>query len=142
MSLASQKALYGKMAGDTTLTGMLASPPPPNAQSIYYEIAPPAASKPYVIFDLNAGTPDFAMTAKNFDDEVWLVKAVVEGIDPTVASTIKDRLEVLLTDAALSIAGKTHRLSRPTAAVVYAEDVDGQTIRHAGHLFRLIYTAN
>lgn len=140
MSAASQKALYGKMAGDTTLTNLLGSPPTGYSKSIFYEIAPTGAAFPYVIFQEQASTPSYAMTALAFDNEVWVIQAIDRSTSSTVARAIADRLDALLTDGAITIAGKTQRYLRRISGVNYSETSGDQRFIHAGHQFRLVFT--
>ena len=61
MSVAIRRALYGVMAGDTTLNALLGTPPTGFAKSLYYQQAPQGAGFPYIIFQHQAGTPAYAM---------------------------------------------------------------------------------
>lgn len=138
MSVAVRRALYGKMSGDVTLTAMLASPPTGRSKSIYYQRAPQGADFPYVVFSKQSGTAIYGLTARAYDTEVWLVKAVDRSEDSDVAENIASRLDALLTDGTLSISGRTQLYLRRESDVDYAEDSDGVTFHHAGSLFRLI----
>lgn len=139
MSVATRRAIYGKMAGDATLTGMLGTPAPGYSKSIYYQRAPASAGFPYVIFTKQAGTPRYAIGARAFDNEVWFIKAVDRSDTADVADNIASRLDALLTDGTISISGKTQLLLRRESDVDYPEDADGVIYRHSGSLFRLIY---
>lgn len=144
MSVATRRAIYGKLAGDSTLNALLGTPATGYTKSIYYEDAPTGAGFPYIIFNKQAGTPRYAMAANAMDTEVWLIKGVdkmdkartlsADGVD-----NISSRLDALLTDAALSISGKTQLYLRRDSDLDYAEITDGATYRHAGSNFRLIY---
>lgn len=152
MSLASRRALYGKLSGDTTLTNMLATPPgepgslaAQYSKAIWYEIAQEGATFPYVILQQQAGTPRYALTtngaAPAFDNEVWTIKGVDKSTSGDVADNIAVRIDALLTDGTISISGKTQLyLRRDTDLPPYAEVRDGVVYRHSGALFRLIYT--
>lgn len=140
MSVAVRRALYGKLSGDTTLTAMLANPASGYSKAIYYEVAPQGAAFPYVIFSKQSGTPSYALTARNFDNDIWLIKAVDRSDSADVADNIASRLDALLTDGTVSISGRTQCYLRRESDVDYSETVDGTTYRHAGSLFRLIYT--
>ena len=59
MSKNIRQALYGKMAGDSTLTAMLGTASAGYAQSIYYQQAPSDAQFPYVVFFQSSGTPNY-----------------------------------------------------------------------------------
>lgn len=142
MSVPIRRALYGKLASDSTLTALLGAPPIGYAQSIYYQVAPPGASFPYVVLSKQAGTPRYAISRKAYDSEVWLVKGVDRDTEDRRsadrAEDVASRLDELLTDGTLSISGRTQLLLRRESDVDYPE-VDGDvTYRHSGATFRLI----
>lgn len=143
MSVAVRRALYGKMSGDATLTGMLGTPPSGYSKAIYYQAAPKGAGFPYIVFNKQASTPRYAIGARAYDNEVWLIKAVIRssgpgGDSPDDADNIASRLDVLLTDGTISISGATQLYLRRESDVDYAETADGALYRHAGANFRLI----
>lgn len=145
MSLAIRRAVYGKLAGDVTLVAMLNQTPPTGyAKSIYYQQAPANAGFPYVIFSKMSGVPRYAIGARAFDNDIWLVKGVVRADPKTAGSAdtvdnIASRLDALLTDGTLSISGKTQLHLRRDSDVDYPEEADGVIYQHAGSTFRLIY---
>lgn len=139
MSVAVRRALYGKLAADTTLVNLLGTAAPGYAKNIYYQRAPAKAQYPLVIFNKQAGVPRYAIGARAYDNELWLIKAVDRSDTADPADNISSRLDVLLTDATISISGKTQLLLRRESDVDYPEDADGVTYRHSGALFRLIY---
>lgn len=141
MSTAVRRALYGKLAGDTTLNSLLASPPSGWSKSIYYEVAPEGASYPFIIINKQSSVPTGAFGDPSaFDSDVWLVKAVDRGMSADAAEAVAERVTALLNDASLSISGATLAYIRRQADVDYAEVSNGQSFRHAGSLFRLITT--
>lgn len=139
MSVAVRRAIYGKMAGDTTLTAMLAAPPSGVTKSIYHQTAVLGAQLPYVIFHKQAGTPRYAMSALAMDDEVWTIKGVSEGGSVDTVDGIASRLDGLLTDGVITISGKIQLYLRRESDVEYGEVIDGVSYHHAGALFRLVY---
>lgn len=138
-----RKALYGKMAGDTTLNNLLATPPAGYSKSIFYALAPAGAAFPYVIFHKQAGTPRnvLANGGPGYQEDVWLIKGVdhPDGTDSDVAESIQTRLDALLTDATLSISGETLLALRRESDQGFAEVQNGETYQHAGALFRLVH---
>lgn len=144
MSVAVRRALYGKMAADVTLTGMLGPAPSGFAKSIYYQAAPDGAEFPYIIFNKQSGTPRYAIGERAYDDDVWLIKGVIRssgpgGDSPDVADNIASRLDALLTDGTISISARTQLYLRRVSDVDFSEVSDGTLYRHAGSNFRLIY---
>jgi hypothetical protein len=77
-----RRALYGKMAGDTTLNNLLATPPQGSSKSIYYAVAPQGASFPYVLFDKSSGVPTYTMQTGTsaMENTIWLIKAVDQSL--------------------------------------------------------------
>lgn len=139
MSIAPRRAIYGKLAGDTTLTSMLGTPPAGKSQNIYDGVAFQNAGFPYVVLNKQSGTPAYALGSRAYDNEVWLIKGVDRGTDADVVEAISARLDALLTDATISISGRTQLYLRRISDVDYAEVVDGTIYRHSGSLFRLVY---
>ncbi len=138
MSVAIRRGIYGKLAGDTTLTNLLGTAAPGYSKSIYYQQAPAGAGFPYVIFSKQSSVPTYAISARMYDSDIWLIKAVDRSDTADTADNIASRLEALLTDAELSISGKTQLLLRRESDVDYPETTDGELYRHSGSTFRLI----
>lgn len=142
MTTSRRRAIYGRLAGDTTLTGMLGTPPAGYSQNIFYQSAPDNPDFPIVIFNKQSGVPTQAMHDPTaLDNDVWLVKAVDHASSADTAEAIADRIKTLLNDASLSIAGGEVLLFlRRMSDVDYEEVTSGETYKHAGSLFRLIVT--
>jgi hypothetical protein len=138
MSVAVRRAIYGKLSGDTTLTNLLGTAAPGYTKSIYYQQAPEKAGFPYVVFSKQSSTPRYALGARLYDNDLWLIKAVDRRDTADGADAIASRLDALLTDASLSISGKTQLYLRRESDVDYPETSDGVVYHHAGSLFRLI----
>jgi len=139
MSVATRRALYGKLSGDTTLNTLLATPPTGYSKNIFYEVAPQGAQFPYVILSKQAGTPAYALGGRAVDNDIWMVKGVDRSGTADAVDNIADRLDALLTDGSISISGRTQLYLRRESDVTYAEVTDGVVYRHAGSLYRLIY---
>jgi len=139
MSVAVRRALYGKMAGDGTLISMLGTPPTGYNQSIFHDVAPSGSRYPYVVFKQQTGTPTYALGARAFDNDLWLIKGVDGNQDSDPVDAIASRLDALLTDGTISISGRTQLYLRRESDVPFSEVVNGVLIRHHGSLFRLIY---
>lgn len=138
-----RRALYGKLAGDTTLTNMLGTPGAGFNKAIYFSVAPEDAQFPYVLFSKQAGTPTYALTRGTpaYQDDVWQVKGVdhPSSTDSDTAEAIQARLLALLTDTTLSISGEDLLYLRPYSDVQFAEAQSGEIYHHAGGLFRLTH---
>jgi hypothetical protein len=138
MSTAMRRALYGKLAGDTTLTSLLAAPVSGYSKSIYYRQAPENATFPFVVFFKQSGMPRESFhTPSIMDTETWQVRAVDHNTSQDPAEAIRDRFVTLLNDAVLSISGRTLLKLRRETDVEYPEVVDGELYVHVGVLFRV-----
>lgn len=139
MSTAIRRAVYGKLAGDTTLNNLLATPATGYAKAIYFQVAPGGAQTPYVVFSKQSGVPTEAMGDPSaMENDVWLVKAVDHSTTADPAEAIDARVTVLLNDANLTISGATTLYLRRQSDVQYPEVTDGETYQHVGSLFRLV----
>jgi hypothetical protein len=139
MSTPVRRALYGKLASDTTLTGLLGTPATGYTKSIYYQEAPSGAGFPFVILNKQSGVPTGAFSdPAALDTDVWLIKAVDRASSADAAEAVQARVQALLNDATLSISGATHLYLRRESDVDYSEVSSGVTYRHAGSLFRLM----
>lgn len=140
MSQAIRRALYGKMAGDTTLNNLLATPPTGYSKSIYHQQAPEHAKYPFVVFSKSAGTPTETLGDPSaLETDVWLIKGMDRSSSADVVDTIASRLITLLSDASLSISGASLLYLRRDSDVEYPEVTDGVAYQHAGSLWRVIY---
>ncbi len=143
MSTPVRRALYGKMSGDTTLNGLLATAPGGYSKSIYYQVAPEGAGFPFVVFAKQSSTPSYALADRLLDEDVWLVKGVARSesshADADTVDAIASRLDDLLTDGTISISGRIQLYLRRESDVDYAEVEDGVIYQHAGSLYRLMY---
>lgn len=145
MSTATRRALYGTMAGDTTLNGLLGTPAPGYAHSIYYQSAPDTAAYPLVIFNKQAGNPTEAFADPDaLDTEIWLIKGVDHNSIAGPAEAVSERLAALLNDNPVSIAGSESTAPyqpylRRQSDVDYQELASGETYVHSGSLYRLVY---
>lgn len=136
---ATRRGIYGKLAGDTTLNNLLATPPSAYSKSIYFHEAPQNATYPFVIFSKQSGTPTQAFADPSvFDSDVWLIKGVDRNSSADPAEAIAARIVALLNDATLSISGATNLFLRRQSDVQYPEDSDGVLFQHVGCLFRLV----
>jgi hypothetical protein len=139
VSTAVRRAIYGKLAGDGTLTGMLGTAPAGMSQNIFHNEAPDNAPFPFVIFSKSSGVPTEAFHDPSaLETDVWLVKAVDRSDTADTAEAISERIKVLLNDATLSISGAVCLYLRRQSDVEYPELVEGNSYRHVGSLYRLV----
>lgn len=141
MSTPVRRAIYGKLAGDTTLNNLLGTPATGHSKSIYHSEVPQGAAFPFVIFNKSTGNPTEAFGVPSaLENDVWLVKGVDRSTSADTAEAIQARIQTLLNDASLSISGSTLLYLRRQSDVEYPEVTNGVTYRHAGALYRLVTT--
>jgi hypothetical protein len=140
VATAIRRALYGKLAADTTLNNLLGTPASGYSKAIYHQQAPAGATYPFVVFNKQAGTPTEAFNDPSaYDTDIWLVKAVDRDTSADDAEAIADRVQVLLNDATLSISGGELMYLRRQSDVQFSEVTQGVTYQHAGSLYRLVW---
>ena len=140
MSTPVRRALYGRLASDTTLNNLLGTPPTGYSKSIYHQQAPAGAAYPLIVINKQSGTPTEAFTDPSaLETDVWMVKAVDRSNSADTAEAAAARVITLLNDAALSISGSTTLYLRRQSDVEFPEVTDGITYKHVGALFRLIF---
>ena len=140
MSNAVRRAVYGKLAGDTTLNNLLGTPATGYSKAIYHNAAPGAAAFPYITFNKQAGTPTEAFSDPSaLETDIWQVKAVDKDTSATDAEAVAARVQSLLNDATLSISGGTLLYLRRQSDVEFEEVTDGVRYQHVGALYRLVW---
>ena len=140
MSTAVRRAIYGRLSSDSTLGNLLATAPTGYTKSIFHDFAPDNASFPYVLFHKQSGVPTEAFNDPSaLEDDVWLVKGVDKNASADTVEAIQARVQALLNDSTLSISGATHLYLRRQSDVEFPEVREGDTYRHAGALYRLVY---
>ena len=141
MATPTRRAIYGKLSGDSTLNNLLGTPPAGYSKSIFHQEAPAGARHPFVIFQKQSGSPTETFGDPDaLENDVWLVKAIDRSTSADIAEAIQARIRTLLNDAALSISGHTHLYLRRQSDVEYPETSDGVSYKHAGSLFRLVFS--
>jgi hypothetical protein len=134
-----ERGLYSKLTGDGTLMALTAT-----ATSVYPDVAPQDAALPFIIFSPSGqSTDEYVLGARAFETLDYLVKAVAAGFDPEAANDISERIDALLTNGTVTVAGYTvgmvHRLGR----VSYPERGDaGDFFQHRGAVYRFMVDPN
>lgn len=126
-----RSALYTRLTGDTTLTGLLSA-----TDAVFHQRAPQDAQTPYVIFQKTSGNPRYTF-ADHLQYETWMVKGVARGLGGR-AEDIAARLDIVLTDAPIAPAGHDVLYLRRETDIDYPEDDGAETFRHVGATYRLI----
>lgn len=126
-----RKAIYDRLATDTTLTAMA------TGTRIYDTQAPPGATLPYIIFQIQSGGAR-PIIPRRLYEWVFVVKVVTSGMIATTGEDIIARVDYLLENHALVISGyNTYWLHRESPDLDYYENTDGNTYRHIGGSWRM-----
>ena len=142
MATPARRALYGKLAGDTTLNNLLATPPTGYSQVASTTSRPPPAQRSRSWFSKQAGRPTEALADPSaFENDMWLVKAVdrattadpAEAISARVVDPVERRgpLDLRQHDACTCVASPTWTIPKSRTASRY---------QHVGSLYRLVFT--
>ncbi len=126
------KALREKLLADATLVAMLADP-----KAVWEDVAPQGSGHPFIVINLHTGPKEFTFEGLAFDKPLYLIKAVDKSSSAVKAGDIAARVQVVLTDAMLNVAGRQHCYLRPENVVSYSEVEGSNTYRHRGDLYRL-----
>lgn len=128
-------ALTARLAGDATLTGMLAE----GTAGIYDTLAPQGlGGTAFVVFNKQAGSARYTIGATHaWDEHVYTVKVVAQGASAAAAGTIAARVDTVLNQLPLTTTGPDNFHLRREGDIEYPEVTDGITRWHSGHLYRL-----
>lgn len=126
-----ETALQAKLAGDATLVGL-------GVQGVFHRRAPQGQAEPVVVFNQQSAVDYYTHAGRAYRDLVYLVKAIDQSESAARAGQIADRLDALLTDQPLTVAGWTV-IARPRRFidVDYDEPAEGIIYQHLGGLFRV-----
>jgi hypothetical protein len=125
-----REALYAALAGDAQLNNL--------TTGIHHQTAPQNAATPYIVFNKQAGTPDWAFQGDPIQSDVWQVKAIDRGPSASTAEDIAIRIDTVLTDAALNVDDHAHLYLRRESDIDYPEQDGAETYHHVGALYRLL----
>lgn len=133
-SKAVRQALYTKLNVASVTTSLAQG-----SASLIHAVAPSSATYPLVIFNEQSGTPTHQFGGDHFDEQVWLVKAIVKGGSSSTAEDVAKAIADVLDFQNLSIAGANHMYLAREGDVTYAEVVNGETYRHHGAYYRVTF---
>lgn len=125
-------ALYTTLTGDGPLTALLATP-----TSVHYEVAPEHAQFPLIIFNRQAGTPEWQFRLASLQRDVWLVKAVDLASSASGAEDIAARIDVVLNGSRPAVDGRRVLAILRESDVTYPETDGADVYRHEGGLYRV-----
>ena len=138
-----RRAIYGSLTSNGSLIAQLGPAASGYAQAIYHDDAPQDAQYPFVIFSKSSGVPTEAFSANGasaLENDIWMIKAVDRNSTADQAEAIADLVKTQLNDRTLSISGGICLYLRRQSDIEYTELSEGVQYRHAGSLYRLIYT--
>lgn len=126
-----ETALYGRLAGGTALTALLAG-----TASIYNSLAPPGSAHDLIVFS-HQGGGDENLTPSRMRNVVYLVKGISTQGMPR-AGQIDAAIDTLLHNQPLSVGGWANFWLAREGDVRYSELADdGKRYFHSGGLYRV-----
>ena len=126
--------LFTKLTGAGGLTALLAG-----TASVYGYLAPLNENGPYVVFNKQAGVPEYTFGGTAVENLVYQVRGVTAGPNMGAAGSIAKQIDVALNDQALTVSGYTHLYCRREGDIAYVEtDPGGQRWNHSGALYRIV----
>jgi Protein of unknown function (DUF3168) len=134
MSDSFRSAVFAKLNSDSTLTSLLAT-----TSSIYHIRAPLDAAFPYIIIQKQAGAPVWSFAGPPMNNQLWMFKGVDRAASAGRAEDIAKRMDVVLTDAALTLTDGTLLYLRRETDIDYPEEGDPDFIVHnVGGSYRVV----
>lgn len=131
-------ALYEFLAGETSITNLLAN----GADSICEDQGGENEERPFLIYSEAAGVPLYSLgEGLLYDAFAYQVKAVVDGSSAKPAAVIRDAVEAVLSDGALSIPDRNVVVVDKISNVRMTETIGGTRYNHRGGIYR-IWTEN
>lgn len=126
-------ALYTKL-NTASVTNQLAA----GSASLFHEVAPGGAQYPMVIFGRQSSVAVKNFGGNAFDNQMWRVKAVVQGQSSSVAEDIAKAVSDLLDFGTLTITGGTLLHLSRESDFDYVETSNDSQFRHHGAVYRVV----
>lgn len=133
-SAAIDAAILAKLSGDAQLTTLAPG-------GVFRGTSPQGAAQPFVIVDLVTHQDEWQIgQASAYESAVYLVKAVQGSTSGAGAQAAADRIDALLNNAALSVAGYDLMLCAREERIAYLEvdDASDHRFQHRGGLYRVM----
>lgn len=127
-----EKALYARLSGDATLTGLAPG-------GVWRGVAPVSTSGVAVIFAQASENDQYTLADRAVSESSYLVKAVAPGESATPAWNAADRIDALLTDANIALETGTLLSIRRERVTSFTELDGGEQYQHAGGYY-IIWT--
>lgn len=106
-------AVVSTLANDATLAALM-------PDGVWFDLAPAGLTK-FVIVSLATHADDYVFGGSAFEKSTYLVKAVDQNVSGATVKTSAARIQTLLQDATLTIAGYHHLLLQRQERVRYVE---------------------
>jgi len=106
-------ALLAALNGDGALLAL-------TPDKAYLDVAPSGATR-YVVISLLIGRDEPMQGGRAYEEEVWQVKAVIKSNSTLTAMAAAARIDLLLDQQPLAIAGYAHMLTRRIEPVALTE---------------------
>lgn len=134
MTVRVKVGIVAKLRGDSTLASYLAA----GTASIYNGIGAQDSVAPKVTVHKQAGTPQYTLSAKAWENEIYTIKAITKGPSMGLAGTIAERIDAVLSDQQISVSGGSAFYLRRESDIEYQESVEGGVVfNHIGGMYRV-----
>lgn len=123
-------ALTTLLTGDATLMALATG-------GVHSQRVPQDTSPPYVVFAQQTGLDHYSFAKRAWEERFYLVRGITKGSDADSADDIAARIDLILNDATLTVAGYTNIVCRRVQPIEYPESPDGVEYHHAGGIYRI-----
>lgn len=127
-----EKAIYAKLSGDSTLTGLAPG-------GVWHGMAPTGTSGVIVVFSQVSGIDAYTLAQRATTTSNYLVKAIAPGESATPAWDAANRIDALLTDQSLTLDSGSVMSVRRERIMTLTENDGGEQYQHAGGYY-IIWT--
>lgn len=127
-----EKALYAKLSGDATLTGLAPG-------GVWRGVAPTGTSGVWVTFTHVSTLDNYTLAERATSRSNYLIKAIAPGESATGAWDAANRIDALLSDQTLTVANEAAMSVRREGVISMTETDGGEEYQHAGAYY-IIWT--
>lgn len=125
MTATVEQIIYSRLSGDSTLAGLAPG-------GVWRGVAPGGAAGTVVVFTQVSASDSYALAHRAYTTFTYQIKAITPGTSAAPAWAASQRVEALLTDAAIGF------MECRRQTVISQTEIDGgEQYQHAGGLYRI-----
>lgn len=122
--------IYTLLTGDATLMALATG-------GVHSQRVPQDTAPPYVVFAQQSALDHYAFTRRAWEERFYLVRGITKGSNADAADDIAARIDTILNDATLTVAGYANIVCRRVNPIEYTESPGGVEYHHAGGVYRI-----